>query len=326
MKTVQTITVCEDDDGQRLDRWLKKNVPQLSYVLAQKLVRKGQIRVDGKRAKGDMKLTSGQAVRIPPVDVSKVKSAPSAKPSKADADFIRSLVIYDDGEILAFNKPHGLAVQGGSKTRRHMDAYFPALKNDKGVAPRLVHRLDKDTSGLLLTARSAAAAKALGEMLKKRQVKKIYLAVTVGVPELREGTVKAPLVKGAKGAGKEKMHIDAKDGKTALTDYIVLDHAHDQAALVAFWPRTGRTHQIRAHAAYMGCPVLGDRKYGGSAAVIEGMDLPGRLHLHALRVICKHPFQKGDLDISAPLPADLKKSFKILGFPTRFKHDPFEEE
>ena len=281
--------------------------------------------MDGKRAKADTKLSSGQEVKIPPVEKSAVKTMPQHKPSAEDEKFIRSLILHDDGDVLAFNKPHGLAVQGGSKTKRHIDGYLPALKNKEGVTPRLVHRLDKDTSGLLITARSAQVAKTLGESLKRRQVKKIYLAVTVGVPEISDGTIKAPLQKGAKGSAKEKMHID-EDGKSAITDYVVLDRALDKAALVAFWPRTGRTHQIRAHAAFMGCPILGDRKYGSAEAVIEGMELPKRLHLHALRIVCDHPTQKRKkLDITAPLADDLRASFKALGFQTKFKQDPFED-
>lgn len=326
---IQTIEVKPDDDGQRLDRWIKKHAPHLPYVLAQKLMRKGQIRVDSKRAKPDTRLAKGQIVRIPPIDTQAAKPTAKSGPqplTAKDKDFIRSLIIHEDEYFYALNKPEGLAVQGGSKTKVHIDRFLPALKSKDGTAPKLVHRLDKDTSGLLMIARSAKAAKEFGDLLKKRDVKKIYIALVSGVPEMHEGTIKAPLAKGTRGTAKEKMHVDTEEGKQAVTDYIVLDHAHNRAALVAFWPRTGRTHQIRAHAAYMGCPIVGDFKYGTAEDKIEGVDLPRRLHLHALRVVCDHPLRRGKLDVCAPLPPEFKKSIKQLGFVLNIKRDPFEEE
>lgn len=322
MNKVRHLRVLKDDDGQRLDRWLKKHVPEIPYGLAQKIIRKGQIRVDGKRAKPDMRLCEGQDIRIPPV-----KDKP--KPQKAvlssqDAEFIRSLVIYDDGDVLAINKPQGLAVQGGTKTARHVDGMLEALKDKEGVKPRLVHRLDKDTSGILLLARSAQVAKVLGQEFKKRDIKKIYWAIVTPTPEMHEGTIKAPLLKGG-GPQKEKMLVNDKDGKVAITDYTVLDHAAESAAFVAFWPRTGRTHQIRAHAALMDCPVLGDGKYGGKQAAIEGLEHSKKMHLHAQRIICAHPVKKTMIDIQAPLPDELAKTWKLLGFELNPKVDPFAD-
>lgn len=316
----QIITVPEDDDGQRLDRWLKKHMP---FGLAQKLIRKGAVRIDGRKAKQDTKLSAGQQVRLPPFEAPEEKAKKQGV-SAEDEAFIRSLVIYKDEDVIILNKPHGLAVQGGTNIRKHIDGMLDALVSRKGVRPRIVHRLDKDTSGVLILARSAEAARALGRLFKGRDVKKIYWAVTVPAPEQNEGTVNAPLIK-AGGGQKERMVIDDKDGKKAVTDFVVLERAAKQAAFVAFWPRTGRTHQIRVHAAdVLGCPVLGDGKYGGAAAYLDGPDIAGRLHLHARRMILPHPVQKGKvLDIAAPLPDDLAAGWRAFGFDTNLAADPF---
>ena len=296
MSEEQLLTVSEDDNGQRLDRWLKKH---MSFALAQKLIRKGAIRIDGKKVKQDTKLVAGQEVRLPPMEDNKPvsRTKPEKKGVNAEnAAFIRSLVIYKDEDVIALNKPAGLAVQGGTGTTRHIDGMLDALVNRTGVRPRIVHRLDKDTSGVLLLARSAEAARELGHLFKGRDVKKIYWAITTPAPEQSEGTITAPLVK-AGGGHKERIVVDDKEGKSARTDFIVLDKLGNQAAFVAFWPRTGRTHQIRVHAAdVLGCPVLGDGKYGGSAARIEGME---------------------------DLPEMLQESWKTLGFSTSAKVDPF---
>ncbi len=325
MSGVRHIEVSEDDDGQRLERWLKKRVPEVPYALAQKLMRKGQVRVDGKRVKPDMRLVTGQKVRIPPIEDRSSKPEIKTKLSSKDAVFIRSLVIYDDGDVIALNKPAGLAVQGGTKTKRHIDGMLDALKNKKDVRPRLVHRLDKDTSGVLLLARSAKVARELGKSFKERGIKKIYWAIVTPAPKIRQGLITAPIIK-AGGPDKEKMAVDEKEGKKALTEYRVLDHAGDKAAFIAFWPRTGRTHQIRIHAAdVLSCPVLGDGKYGGAASRIEGLDAGRCLHLHAARIICRHPVRKETLDISAPLPPELVKGWKALGFESGYGEDPFAD-
>ena len=335
VKSVNFIEVKDDDDGQRLDRWLKKNVPDLPYGLSQKLIRKGQIRVDGKRAKADAKLKAGQAVRIPPIE-DKSDEKGHRKITDKDIAFVKSLIIYQDADVLVLNKPHGIATQGGSKTRYHIDGLLEGLTDKKGVKPRLVHRLDKDTSGVLVLARSAKVAKTLGEAFKKRDVKKIYWAIVSPTPENLEGTIKAPLLK-AGGNNKERMVVDEKEGKMALTDFIVMENAHTSAAFVAFWPRTGRTHQIRVHAELIGCPIVGDPKYNRlpeqeethearrkAEADLKNMDMANRLHLHARRIVIPHPKGQGMLDITAPLPAELIKSWKALGFSTNSKQDPFE--
>jgi 23S rRNA pseudouridine955/2504/2580 synthase len=324
MTGVKTIKVAADDDGQRLDRWLKKQLPGVPYVLLQKLLRKGEIRIEGKRAKPDSRLQTGQDVRLPPIKEPVKASFKSGPPklSAKDADFIRSLVIYDDGHVIALNKPADLAVQGGTSTSRHIDGMLDALKGEDGVRPRLVHRLDKDTSGVLLLARSASVAKALGDTFKYRRAKKIYWAITAPAPELQEGTVRAPLIK-AGGRDREKMTVDEEGGKYAATEFVVLESAGHQAAFVAFWPRTGRTHQIRVHASLLGAPILGDRKYGEPQESVEELQVGRRLHLHARRIICAHPGKKATLDISAPLPHDLIKTWKNLGFTTNSSKDPF---
>ena len=329
--SVRHVQVKEDDDGQRLDRWLKKQ--GMNFTQMQKAIRKGEVRIDGKRAKPDTRLVAGQDIRLPPMDA---KPTAAKKLTDKDKAFIKSLVIYEDADIIALNKPSGIATQGGSKQTRYIDFYLDALKSKDGTRPRLVHRLDKDTSGVLLLARSAKAAKKLGDAFKGRDVKKIYWAICSPAPEHPDGTIKAPLIK-AGGSNKERMVVDEKDGKMALTDFIVLENALDSAAFVAFWPRTGRTHQIRVHAELIGCPIVGDKKYARlpeqeethearrkAEADLKDMALADRLHLHARRIILPHPARKGMIDITAPLPSDLKKSWKALGFSPNLKQDPFE--
>jgi 23S rRNA pseudouridine955/2504/2580 synthase len=330
---LRIIEVAQDDDGQRLDRWLKKFVPDMPFVLAQKLLRKGQIRVDGKRAKPDSRLVSGQKVKIPPFQSEQEAYVPhKRKLSADDAAFITSLVIYDDGDVIALNKPHGIATQGGTNQKKHIDGMLEALKNREGVVPRLVHRLDKDTSGVLLLARSAKVARELGDAFKSRDVKKIYWAIVSPCPEVFEGTIKAPIIK-AGGMGREKMVIDEAEGKYAVTEYAVVEHAERAAAFVAFWPRTGRTHQIRIHAHVMGASILGDGKYKGVKdpeskrieADLRELELSRRLHLHARRITMVHPTKQGKiLDITAPLPPELVSSWRTLGFNPKYKGDPFE--
>lgn len=329
MSDVRIIQVSDDDDGQRIDRWIKRTAPDLPYVLVQKLLRKGQIRIDGKRAKPDTKLMSGQEVRLPPKE-GKQKSQ-KRKLTKDDVAFINSLVIYDDGDVIAINKPQDLAVQGGTNTDRHIDGLLEGLADQDGVKPRLVHRLDKDTSGVMLLARSAKIAKILGETFKYRNAKKIYWALVSPVPEIYDGTIKAPLIK-AGGLNKERMKVDDDEGKMAITDYRVLDVVGTEIAFMAFWPRTGRTHQIRAHAEFMNSPIIGDPKYkrreiehAHEHIDLDGMHLAKRLHLHAKRLILPHPTKNTTIDISAPLPEALEKSWKKMGFDTHNNNDPFED-
>jgi 23S rRNA pseudouridine955/2504/2580 synthase len=333
MSGVRHIKVKDDDDGQRLDRWFKKYVPELPFALAQKLMRTGQVRVDGKRAKSDMRLTAGQDIRIPPIEGEGKRSERNAeRMTEKDSAFIRALVIYEDDDVIAINKPQGLATQGGTGVKRHIDGMLDALIGKNGVRPRIVHRLDKDTSGVLLLARSAASARALGNIFKGRQIKKIYWALVSPAPINQDGTINAPLSKMG-GPNRENIGVDEEDGKPAVTEFRVLEYAHKQSAFVAFWPRTGRTHQIRVHAALMGAPIIGDTKYGERKVEhehqkigLEGIDLHAGLHLHARRIICPHPIIKNKMiDVTAPLPAALQKSWKAMGFETNTRYDPFKD-
>ncbi len=326
MKDARIVEVPHADDGQRLDRWLKKSVPELPYALAQKLIRKGAIRIDGKKAKGDAKLSAGQLVRIPPVEDKPQGEKPPPALSEDDKAFIRSLAIYDDGDVIAFNKPAGLASQGGGGVEWHIDAYFPAMMDDYDQAPRLIHRLDRDTSGVLLCARSAEAVRRLGKAFKDRRARKIYWAITVGAPVQNEGTIKANIMK-PEGPHKDRMVIDDA-GQIAITDFVVLERAGKRAALVAFWPRTGRTHQIRVHAAdILKCPIMGDEKYGGAGAWLDGMDgLSERLHLHARQLVISHPVTDKMLTLTAPLPDDLRASWDSFGFDPSSRADPFTDD
>lgn len=329
MSGVRHITVSQDDDGQRLDRWIKRHAPEIPFGLAQKLMRKGQVRVDGKRAKPDMRLTAGQDIRLPPVE-DKVKGD-IYRLNEKDEKLMRSLVIYDDGDILAINKPYGIATQGGMNIERHIDGMLEALVDEDGVKPRLVHRLDRETSGVLLLARSADMARQMGKIFSGRHIRKIYWAITTPAPEMNDGEIRAPLSKG-EGAQKDKMIVDGENGQSASTLFQVIDRAHKQAAFVAFWPKTGRTHQIRVHAAYLGCPISGDYKYAlpvksgdheKPEIVVEG--LAKRLHLHAAEVTFKHPKSGRILTLKAPLPPELKKSWSALGFDAKTPPGLFED-
>jgi 23S rRNA pseudouridine955/2504/2580 synthase len=317
MSSVQKLEVNEADDGQRLDRWLKKYVPELPWVLAQKLIRKGAIRVDGKRADTDTRLSTGQEIRIPPIEDRADRAKPEKKAiTSSDRSYMKSLVIYDDGDVVAINKPGDIATQGGGGVERHIDGLLEALENKDGLKPRLVHRLDRDTSGVLLFARSAEAVRGLGKAFMGRRVKKIYWALTTPAPQQNDGLIRAPLAK-SKGQFKDRMVVsEDEDSQTALTDFVVLERAGKRAAFVAFSPRTGRTHQIRVHAAdVLNCPIIGDNKYGGADAMMRDTELTDRLNLHARRIVIPHPTQKNKmLDITAPLPDDLIQNWRTLGF------------
>jgi len=321
MKDVQHIKIMPDDDGQRLDRWLKKNVEEMSFVMVQKLIRTGQIRLDGKRVKPDTRLVAGQELRLPPMD-ERPEKIDGYRLRDEDAEMIIKSVLYDDGDVLAINKPAGIATQGGMNIERHIDGMLEALITKDGIKPRLVHRLDKETSGVLLLARSADIARKLGRMFQSREMKKIYWAITSPAPLDMEGEIKAPLIKGTEGPNKDKMLVDEKEGQKAFTNFEVMEVAGRKAAFVAFMPKTGRTHQIRVHAAYAGFPLLGDSKYGEKAA-IEGPGITQRLHLHARSLEFLHPVTRKKLKLTAPLPSDLAKSWDALGFQKKPDHEPF---
>ncbi len=322
----EIITITEAQDGARLDRWLKKEYPHLPFGELQKIIRTGQIRVNGKRVKGDKRLEIGQQLRLPP-HMNSIVAKKDKSISEEDTKFIQSLVIYKDKHMIAINKPAGLATQGGTKVKKHVDGLLDGLKFD-GLRPHIVHRLDKDTSGVLLLARSPKVAKALGDMFRERDIRKYYWAITTGVPQRLQGKITTSIEKEEdEETGRETMKNSKKGkGKEALTYYQVLENAARKLALVAFWPRTGRKHQIRLHALEMGCPLLGDYKYLHEQEILEETpDLPNILHLHSRRIIMRHPITGQKLDITAPLDTQMKKTWDFFGFNSNDDSDPFEE-
>ncbi|MBV9570191.1 MAG: RluA family pseudouridine synthase [Alphaproteobacteria bacterium] len=328
----ENVIVEADDNGIRLDRWFKRHYPALSHCALEKLLRTGQVRVDGKQAKASDRLTTGQILRLPPQmqgakapegRLSTERSTVHRQLTDREKNEAKELVINQDSSVLVLNKPSGLATQGGSGITRHVDGLLEHLKFGKKQKPRLVHRLDRDTSGVLVVARTAPAAAALSESLRRRDAQKIYWALTRGVPEKHAGTIKLPLAKEGR-RGKEKMvgvEHDAEDAKYAITDYVVIDHAGSEYAWVAAKPVTGRTHQIRVHLANLGTPIVGDFKYGGAAAQ-PSRGIEKRLHLHARSIDIAHP-DGGRLRVTAPVPPHIQKAWKLLGFQESDARDPF---
>ncbi len=303
MAGVELIKVKPEDDGMRLNRWFLKYYPQLPLSRLQKLLRTKQIKVDGKRSEAAFKLAAGQEIRIPPLnEVATVREKGSLTPR--DEAFIKSLVIYKDDNIIVLNKPSGLAVQGGTNTLRHIDGMLEALKFEKPEAPRLVHRIDKDTSGILVLARDRKNAELLTAAFKKHDLQKTYLALVKGCPKADAGEIKAPLLK----AG-EKSQVSA-EGKKAVTRYRVLDHAGSKFALIEAEPLTGRTHQIRAHLEYLGTPIVGDDKYYGEKRE-KFAALKDKLYLHAYKIDLSGIYDK--VRITAALPEHFAEALEVLG-------------
>jgi len=326
MTQVRHVDVTPDDAGLRLDRWFRRHYPGLSHGRLEKLLRTGQVRVDGARARASLRLDAGQQVRVPPLPEAPATPPAPASPrlvSDADAARLQAAVLHRDDSVLAIDKPAGLAVQGGSGTTRHLDAMLDALRLGARERPRLVHRLDKDTSGVLLLGRTRAAAAALTRAFRDRETRKIYWAIVCGVPQPRRGRMAAPLRKGG-GRGRERVQVDAEAGQSAVTDYAVLDAVGRQAAWLELRPLTGRTHQLRAHCAELGTPILGDGKYGGPDAYLTGMKLERRLHLHAHALSIAHP-NGGTLTMEAPLPRHFLATMAALGVDRTQYEDPFAE-
>jgi 23S rRNA pseudouridine955/2504/2580 synthase len=317
---VRQFTVSEDDNDIRLDRWFKRNLPQVGFATVSRWARTGQIRVDGKRAKPEDRLSAGQVLRVPPGG----EDAPTAKKAAPRARALtpeqiaeaKGMVIRETPAAIVLNKPPGLATQGGSKTTKHVDGLLDAFVEGNAPRPRLVHRLDKDTSGVLLIARTPGSAASFSKRFASRSARKVYWALVVGKPDLAEGVIDAPLAK-QPGTGGEKMHIDEENGAAAKTRYRVVDSAGQRAAWVELEPLTGRTHQLRVHMAAIGHPIVGDGKYGGPDAFLTGA-VSRKMHLHARRLIITEPKagegSGGKLDVTAELPAHFAASMEVLGF------------
>ncbi len=343
---VALYAIGEDEAGMRLDRWFRRRFPDLPQSHLNKIVRKGEVRVSGKRAEVSTRLAPGQTVRVPPLRLPAAPAPGEKRVDPADAEAIRAMTLYEDKDVIVLNKPYGLAVQGGSGTKRHIDGMLEALAAKDGTRPVLVHRLDRDTSGVLLLAKSRKMAADLGEIFRSRQAKKIYWALVEGVPKPAQGRISMFLAKGeamgddrgAKGAERadlERMRVAKHgdpDAQHSLTLYAVVDKVTPRLAWLSMRPITGRTHQLRAHCEAIGHPIVGDPKYNRKAvndparsdplrAVPPGIE--PKLHLLARRLILPHP-RGGVIDVTAPLPEHMKASFAMFGFepPAR---DPIED-
>ena len=314
-KGIRQFVVQPDDDGIRLDRWFKRHLPDASFNIVSRWSRTGQLRVDGKRATPGDRLLAGQAIRVPPADIS---AAASARPvrkrrelTEDEMEFALSMVIHKDDAALVINKPAGLATQGGTKTENHVDGLLDALFFEFDNRPKLVHRLDKDTSGALLLARTSRSAGHFSKAFSSRTARKVYWALVVGVPDIVDGFIDLPIGK-QPGSGGEKMHVDEQNGQSARTRYRIVERAGNTCAWVELQPYTGRTHQLRVHMAAIGHPIVGDGKYGGKDAFLTGT-ISRKMHLHARRLRIDHP-QGHQIDVRADLPPHMQDSFADLGF------------
>jgi 23S rRNA pseudouridine955/2504/2580 synthase len=323
---VRQFTVSPDDDGIRLDRWFKRNLPDASFNIVSRWARTGQLRLDGKRASPGDRVEAGQTVRVPPAEPA---SAPAPKKAERrllsddETAFVRELIIHEDPQAFVLNKPPGLATQGGTKTDRHLDGLLDGLAEEERGRPKLVHRLDKDTSGALLIARTARSAAFFSKSFSGRTARKVYWAIVMGVPDVADGLVDLPLAK-QPGTGGEKMHVDeGGEGLPSRTRYRVIERAGNRAAWVELQPLTGRTHQLRAHMAAIGHPIVGDAKYGGPDAFLTG-GISRKLHLHARRIRIDHP-DGGRIDVVADLPPHFAETMANLGFDPSAGDLPLDE-
>jgi 23S rRNA pseudouridine955/2504/2580 synthase len=314
--------VTADEAGMRVDRFLEARFPSLSFSHIQRVIRKGELRVNGKRVDGKDRLEEGQSVRIPPLRLDAPKVADLTEAEEKTRELLRAITLYEDDDVLVLNKPMGLSVQGGSGTTRHVDGMLDALRDRSGQRPRLVHRLDKDTAGCLLVAKTRFAASALAKVFRSREARKIYWALAAGVPKPRQGRISTFLAKEER--EDESLMRIARHGEEgashAVTYYAVVETSAQQLAWVSLKPVTGRTHQLRAHLAHIGHPIVGDPKYFNK----ENWALPGgiqnRLHLLARRIAVPHP-RGGLIDVTAPLPPHMVQSWNLLGLDTK-RYDP----
>jgi 23S rRNA pseudouridine955/2504/2580 synthase len=324
-KGVQTVTVTGDEQGMRLDRFFEARFPGLSFSHIQRIIRKGEVRVNGKRAQPKDRLQSGQAVRIPPLQLDPPKPRENASEDVKNRAFIKSITLHEDDDVMVLNKPMGLAVQGGSGTTRHVDGMLGALRGKDGQRPRLVHRLDKETAGCLLVAKTRFAAAALAKAFRSRSARKIYWALVAGVPKPKQGRISTFLAKEER--DEDSFMRIAKHGDEgashAVTYYALVENAGPALAWISLKPVTGRTHQLRAHMNHIGHPIVGDPKY----FVKENWEFPGgmqnRLHLLARRIAVPHP-RGGTVDVTAPLPPHMRQSWNLLGLDAA-RYDPIVE-
>ena len=345
---VSAALVTEDEAGMRLDRWFKRRFPALTLSHLAKICRKGEVRVDGKKVETSTRLEQGQTIRIPPLNLDAQEAPRPARVNPDDARDIAQMTLFEDKDVMVLNKPHGLAVQGGSGTTRHIDGMLASLaEGDR--RPVLVHRLDRDTSGVLMVAKNRRAAAELGEAFRSRQARKIYWALVEGVPKPSQGRISLYLAKGSgmgdervprkPGAGTvrdlEKMRVarhGEADAQHSLTYYAIVDKAAPRCAWLSMKPLTGRTHQLRAHAEAIGCPIVVDPKYGHRPedevrrrdplrAIPEGVER--KLHLLARRLILPHP-KGGMIDVTAPLPPHMRATWDFFGFDEK-QYDPIED-
>lgn len=330
MSGVQQRIVKPDEAELRLDRWFARHFPGLSQGRLQKLCRTGQVRLDGARVKPNARIEAGQTIRVPPLgDLGPAAPKPAVKQDDKSAREVRGWVIYQDDDFIVLNKPAGLATQGGSGQVRHLDGLLDLLAGD-GERPRLVHRLDKETSGLLLLGRSASMAARLAEAFRSRETKKIYWALVHGVPQMHQGRIDAALAKRAVAGGERVMKADPhdEDAKRAVTLYSMMDRAARRLSWLALSPLTGRTHQLRVHCELMGHPIVGDIKYSGRKLSITHEAMPDgistKLHLHARGLMLAHPRTGKAMTFWAPLPDHMKRGWDLLGFNSQDKSDPFD--
>src|SRR5688572_20411176 len=321
MTGVETLTVEDGEADVRLDRWFKRRFPALTHGRLEKLLRTGQVRLDGKKAKSSDRVQPGQSVRVPPLKLDSApahKTAPAVRPE--DLAALKNWILHQDKSVIVLNKPPGLPVQGGTKSERNLDAILAAAADTFGGRPLLAHRLDRDTSGVLVLARNPTAARLLAEAFRGKQARKLYWALVAGKPERPHGTIDLPLAKRMGAAGErvvafdyeEEFDLDEAGARRAKTNYMTIDNAASRVTFLALEPLTGRTHQLRVHMAALGTPILGDGKYGGSGAFLRMEGIAKQLHLHARRIRIPHP-ERGTIDIKAPPPRHFVQALKALG-------------
>ena len=327
MSGVQHRKVTAEEEGMRLDRWFAIHFPDLPFSRLNRIVRKGEVRVDKGRVKANTRLSKGQVVRVPPMSDERAEATKHVpRINEKDVQFLRDITLYEDDSILIINKPHGLAVQGGTNTKRHIDKLLESIPNKKGEKPRLVHRLDRDTSGCLLIAKTRSAASHFGKVFRSRSARKIYWAVTAYVPNPKQGKISCFVTRQATEDGEQMVVVDqsVKGAQHSVTHYSVTDEAAHKFAWVSLKPVTGRTHQLRVHMAELGTPIVNDPRYFNVENWERPDDLGRGLHLHARRLALPMPGGKR-IDITAPLPPHMQQTFDLLGFNTKH-YDPQDED